>query len=216
LGGLVNVEQVKQSPLLRQLGAPLVESARLFASPVIRHRATVGGNLADASPAADMAPPLLALGAEVALSSVEGTRYEALDTFFLGPRRTTRRMHELLTEIRYPAPGASARTSFLKLGLRNADAISVVSVATYLDLDGDRVRDLRIALGAVAPVPLRARQAEAALIGQPLTEERVREAARVAAQADVRPIDDVRGSAEYRRWMVEVMVRRALWEGQAK
>ncbi len=210
IGGRTTVTQVLNSSLIRDTGRAITESAEKFASPLIRNRATVGGNLADASPAADLAPPLLVLEAEVQLQSKNGTRTVPLAEFFLGPRQTVRTPAELLAEIRYPVPSANTATTFLKLGQRWEDAISVVSVAASLEWDGDVCQTVRLALGAVAPIPRRAKNAEAVLTGRKLTEAMVRQAAQVAAAEDASPIDDVRGSAEYRRWMVEVLVRRAL------
>jgi len=210
IGGRTTVTQLLNSSLVRKTGQALTESAQKFASPLIRNRATVGGNLADASPAADLAPPLLVLDAQVQLQSKSGTRTVPLAEFFLGPRQTVRTPAELLAEIRYPVPAANTATTFLKLGQRWEDAISIVSVAASLERDGDICQSVRLALGAVAPIPRRAKQAEAVLAGQKLTDELLRRAAQVAASEDANPIDDVRGSAEYRRWMAEVLVYRAL------
>jgi CO/xanthine dehydrogenase FAD-binding subunit len=215
IGGRTSVTELLQSPLLHRSGGAIVASAGQFASPLIRNRATIAGNIADASPAADLAPPLLALGAEAILTSKSGTRCVPLEQFFLGPRQTVRRPDELLTAIRYPRPGASAVDTFVKLGLRREDAIAVVSVATYVERQGELCSVARIALGAVAPSPIRARQAEDVLVGATLREDTIRHAAHIAANVDAQPISDVRGSAEYRRWMVEVLVRRALLKGVA-
>ena len=210
IGGRTTVTQLLNSALVGETGRALTESAQKFASPLIRNRATVGGNLADASPAADLAPPLLVLDAEVQLQSKSGMRTVPLAEFFLGPRQTVRTPAEILAEIRYPVPAANTATTFLKLGQRWEDAISVVSVAASLTRAGDICQTVRLALGAVAPIPRRATQAEAVLAGQKLTDDLLRQAAQVAATEDASPIDDVRGSAEYRRWMVEVLVYRAL------
>ncbi len=210
IGGRTTITSLLNNSLIRETGQSITQACDLFASPLIRNRATIGGNLADASPAADLVPPLLALGAEVQLQSKTDTRTVPLDQFFLGPRQTVCKPTELLTEIRYSVPSQKTSTTFLKLGQRLEDAISVVSVATTVERDGDICRMVRIALGAVAPTPCRAKQAEAILTGQPLSEALIRQAAQVAAEQDASPIDDVRGSAKYRRWMVEVLVRRAL------
>ena len=210
IGGRTTVTQLLNSALVGETGRALTESAQKFASPLIRNRATVGGNLADASPAADLAPPLLVLDAEVQLQSKSGMRTVPLAEFFLGPRQTVRTPAEILAEIRYPVPAANTATTFIKLGQRWEDAISVVSVAASLTRAGDICQTVRLALGAVAPIPRRATQAEAVLAGQKLTDDLLRQAAQVAATEDASPIDDVRGSAEYRRWMVEVLVYRAL------
>ena len=181
-----------------------------FAGPLIRNRATVGGNLCDASPAADVSPVLLALDAEVELESIaNGPRRLPLADFFEGVRRTAKRRDELLTGISFPRPGGNERTFYYKLGKRRADAISIVSVAMCIRLAGQRVESARIALGAVAPVAMRAKDAEAALHGETLTDETIRRAA-AAAAAECRPIDDFRAGARYRRQMVETLVARGL------
>ena len=157
-----------------------------------------------------MAPPLLALDAEVELASLRGTRRVALSDFFIRERETLRQADELLVAIRWPVPPPHNAGAFGKLGLRSATACSVISAAVMVESDGSgRCRRARIALGAVAPVPFRARAAEDALTGQQLSPEIIAEASRLAAEA-TKPIDDVRGSAAYRRRMVGVFVRRLL------
>ena len=208
IGGRTTVTQLLKSELIAQTGQAITQAAELFASPLIRNRATVGGNLADASPAADLAPPLLALDAEVDLQSASGSRTVPLSEFFVGPRQTVRQPNELITEVRYPI--SSGSTQFIKLGQRLEDAISVVSVALSIEMDGNSCQSVRIGLGAVAPTPKRATNAEAILAGNVLTAELVQAAAEAAANQDASPIDDVRASAEYRRWMVEALVERAL------
>ncbi len=210
IGAAVTVAEVLDDPLVARLTPVLKDAAAVLASPLVRNRATVAGNLANASPAADMAPPLLALDAEVELASTEGTRRVALKDFFVDVRRTVCRPHELVTAVHVPVPGAGSRSAFYKIGLRNADAIAVVNGAVRVDLeDGGVCRTARIALGAVAPTPIRAYEAERALEGQPLTPEVIAEVARRAADA-TRPIDDIRGSAAYRRYVAGVIVRRML------
>ena len=210
IGAGVTVAEVLDDPLVAQHAPVLREAAGLLGNPLVRNRATVAGNLADASPAADMAPPLLALDAEVELASRGGTRRVSLKDFFLGVRRTARQPHELVTSVRVPLPPPGSASAFYKIGLREADAIAVASGAVRVDRDGDdRCRLARIALGSVAPTPIRAYEAERALEGRPLEPESIAEAARLAAEA-TRPIDDIRGSAAYRRQVTEVIVRRML------
>lgn len=210
LGGCVTLAEVLRSPLVAEHAPVLREAAALFANPLIRNRATVGGNLADASPAADTAPPLLVLDAEVELQNAAGARVVPLDDFFVHVRRTVREPGELLTTVRFPKLGPESGTAFHKVGLRKADAISVLSVAVRVDRDeAGACTAARIALGAVAPRPLRARAAESLLEGEALTEELVAEAARLAGEAS-QPIDDIRGPADYRRRVVEALVRRLL------
>ena len=208
-GAGVNVAHFLRHPLLVEHADIVRQSAAKFANPMIRNLATVGGNLASASPAADLAPPLLALGAEVELTNKLGARVVPLEDFFIGPRKTARRADELITALMWQAPPPNSAGAFYKLGLRQADAISVISVAVMLEREGARCRNARVALGAVAPRPLRAHRTEAVLIGQFWTDALISEAARIASE-ECSPIDDLRGSAAYRRRMVRVYVGRML------
>ena len=183
-----------------------------FAGPLIRNLATVGGNICDASAAADLAPPLLALDATVELhSAARGCRSLPLTAFFQGVRKTARRPDELLTTIEFPRPAEDERWFYYKLGKRKADAISIVSIAMTVTLRQGVVERARIALGAVAPVALRASQAETLLRGAPLNEAAISAAAAAAAQA-ARPIDDFRATGAYRRRMVAALVKKGLAE----
>ncbi len=181
-----------------------------FAGPLIRNLATVGGNICDASPAADVSPPLLVLDAIVKLESASGgSRTLPLPEFFQGVRKTARRADELVTSVEFAKPDDDERWFYYKLGKRKADAISIVSVAMTVKLERGKVDRVRIALGAVAPVAMRAPKAEEILQGEALTESTIAEAASVAAK-EARPIDDFRASGNYRRQMVEVLVKRGL------
>jgi len=181
-----------------------------FAGPLIRNLATVGGNICDASPAADVSPPLLALDANVKLESASGgSRSLALPEFFQGVRKTGRRADELVTSIEFAKPDDDERWFYYKLGKRKADAISIVSIAMTVKLSRGKVERARIALGAVAPVAMRAPEAEGVLRGEVLNESTIAEAAAAAAK-ESRPIDDFRASGGYRRQMVEVLVKRGL------
>jgi aerobic carbon-monoxide dehydrogenase medium subunit len=211
VGAGVNVAQFLKHPLLIENASPVRQSAAKFANPMIRNLATVGGNLASASPAADLAPPLLALGAEVELTGKSGTRVVPLEDFFLGPRKTVRGRDELITALVWQAPSPHSAGAFYKLGLRQSDAISVVSVAVMLERGGNTCRGARIALGSVAPRPVRAHRAEAALVGKSMSDPVIAHAARIASEEST-PIDDLRGSAAYRRRMVQVYVGRMLMQ----
>lgn len=206
LGATTTIAELLDSPLIEEHASVLRAACLQFAAPLIRNRATVGGNLVHASPAADTAPPLLVLDATLELRAQGGTRSIPIDEFFVGPCCSDRRAGELLVSIRIPVGSAAARFSYEKIRLRNADAISVVSAAARLDPADGRVR---LALGAVAPTPIRARSAEEVLANAGLTQAAIAEASRVAAE-EARPIDDVRGSADYRRREVEVLVQRCL------
>lgn len=210
IGGGVTIAGLLTDPLIAECGFPLQQAATMLGNPLVRNRATVAGNLANASPAADTAPPLLALGAEIELTSQAGKRRVPLDEFIVGVNKTMRQPDELITAIHWPAPPPRSAASFYKIGLRKADACSVINGAVMIIRDeSGRCHEARIALGAVAPTPIRAREAEAALHGQSLNAETISKAARLAAQA-TRPIDDVRGTAAYRKRVAEVIVRRLL------
>ncbi len=189
----------------------LIEGAEVIGGHQVRNVATVGGNLANASPAADLVPCLLALDGTVTLLGPDGERELPVERFLLGPNRTARRPEELLTRVSLPMPAVDTATAFLKAGRRRAMEIAVVCVAARLTLDARRERCLeaRVALGAVAPTVVRAHEAERALEGHPVGEEEFRRAAE-AAQRACRPIDDVRASAAFRRHLVGVLVQRAL------
>ncbi|OGL11096.1 MAG: hypothetical protein A3I17_04815 [Candidatus Rokubacteria bacterium RIFCSPLOWO2_02_FULL_72_37] len=211
LGALVTHRAVERCA---DFGGPLralVEGAEVVGGHQIRNVGTVGGNVVNASPAADVVPVLLALDATVTCVGLDGERTLALEDFLTGPGQTVRRPGELLTAIRFDRLPPGSATAFLKAGRRRAMEISVVCVAARLTLDPARERCLaaRIALGAVAPTTMRARAVERALEGRALTNDVLREAGRLAA-GECRPISDVRASARYRRLLVETLVPRAL------
>lgn len=209
LGPMVTHNQCAGSPIIQSQANALAHACWEVGAPQIRNRATIAGNLITASPANDSIPPLLALDAQVSLRSVRGERTLPLAEFYLGVRKTIMEPDELLTEIRIPKVAGSRRSAFFKLGLRRAQAISVVNVAVALTFDGEVIQDAAIALGSVAPIVLRAEQAEAYLIGKGLGEQEIEDASVLAVKA-AKPIDDLRGSAEYRLHMVKTCVLRAL------
>jgi carbon-monoxide dehydrogenase medium subunit len=211
LGALVTHRRLERSPQLRGPLQALIEGAEVVGGRQIRNVATVGGNIVNASPAADLVPVLLALDAEVTCVGRDGERSLPLEGFASAPGVTVRRPDELLTRVRFPRLAPHTATAFLKAGRRRAMEISLVCVAARLTLDADRERclDARIALGAVGPTTLRARAAERRLQGSPITGEVLRDAGHEAA-AECRPISDVRASARYRALLAATLVERAL------
>lgn len=212
LGAAVSTRSIARSPLVRERFPLLSEALKILGSMQIGNRATLGGNLANASPAADSAPALLALQASVRLTGPKGERWVTLEDFFLGPGKTVLD-REIVAEVRIADAPAGGRGIFYKLGPRGApEDICIASVAAFAvpDASGKNWQDVRVALGAVAPTPVRARHAEASLRGQPIGADAAKEAARLAAEKDAEPISDIRGSASYRRAMVQVFVERAL------
>lgn len=209
LGALVNHNHVVASDIVRQRAFPLAQASWEVGAPQIRNRATIAGNLITGSSANDTITPLLVLGASVVLSSMQGERIVPLSQFYTGLRRTVMRPDEMLTAITFPALSENERGVFIKLGLRRAQAISVNNVAVVLRVEDNRVTHAAIALGSVAATVIRVPEAEAALIGQPLTDATIRAAA-VMAGATPTPMDDVRSTAAYRTEMSKVLVARAL------
>ncbi len=209
LGALATHNDVLASPEARAGALPLAQACLDIGAPQIRTRGTLAGNLITASPANDTIVALMALGAEVVLARQGGERVVPLDQFYLGVRRTVLAPDELLREIRLPLLTANQRGLWRRLGLRRAQAISVVHFGIVLTLDGDRVTAARITLGAVAPTIVRAAQAEAFLAGKALTPDVCMEAGRLAC-ADIRPISDLRGSAAYRLATLAALAAAAL------
>lgn len=201
---------ILESELLAEHCFALIEAAGEIAGPPVRNRGTVGGNLVNASPAADLAPPLLVYDAIVVIAKSKAEREVPLAEFFSGPGKTVLAANEILTEIRIPAVPPTTASNFIKLGKRRAMAIAVVSAAARLTLDkAGKISQARIALGSVAPTPIRAVKAEAGLEGQKPSEKLFSEAGQVAS-SEASPISDLRASGEYRKKMVAVLTRRAL------
>lgn len=211
LGALVTVRTLELHPLIRAHYPGLTQAATTFAGVQIRHLATVGGNVCNASPAGDTLPALLAYGAECRLVGPAGERLVPLERFFLGPGRTVLQPVELLVEFRLPPLPPHAGALYIKHSPRSTMDIATVGVASVVSLaaHSDVCEEVRIALGAVAPTVIRARATEALLRGQRLDAEHLQQAARAAVE-EASPIDDLRGTAHYRRAVIAPLVGRTL------
>jgi CO/xanthine dehydrogenase FAD-binding subunit len=210
LGALVSHSAAASSSIVRQQFPDLAEACAQVGATQIQNLGTIGGNLCNASPAADTAPPLLLLEAVLTLASTRGERRIPIHEFFLGPRQTVIEADEIMKEIFIPQTTGRRGATYLKLGRRQAMEIAIVGVGVAIHLNGsDRVvSECRIAMGSVAPTVVRARGAEKILRDREITNELVDEVAAVAAD-EARPISDVRASAQYRLDMVRVLCRQA-------
>lgn len=197
LGALTTYTQVQAQAVLREEFPMLCEAASLTGSIAIQNRGTLGGNIANASPAADSLPALLVYEAELELVSTQGARWVAYRDFHTGYKTTVMRPDELIKAIRLPRTTAGWQQHARKVGTRKAQAISKVCFAGLAQIEAGTIKDIRLAYGSVAPVPLRVWQTEAALRGRTLTTAALREA-RAALVAELKPIDDVRSTADYR------------------
>jgi len=213
VGALTTITELRESPLVRERMNVLWQACDHFASAQIRNAGTVGGNICNASPAGDTLVPLLVLDAHVALASKPNgavtTRAVPLADFLLGPGQTARAGNELLSAVVVALPPPHFVSSFLKFGTRPALDISVISIGFAAVRDGDALRRVRVAFGAVAPRPIRATATEAVLEGSMLDDDVIAKAVQVA-DAEIHPISDVRASEWYRREMVRNMFTRML------
>ena len=210
IGALTTMREIETDSLLNKKYPFLCQSAAEVGSIQIRNRATVGGNMANATPSADVAPSLIALNATAKIVDAGGERIVALEEFFRGPGQTIMNPHEILTEIIIPKTSQQLVGEYIKFSPRDMMDLAYVGVAVAYNIAADkRCIGVRIVLGAVAPTPIRARNAEALLEGHLLTQELAAKVGAVAAQ-ESKPISDVRSSADYRRAMVGAMTKRAL------
>ncbi len=208
IGATVTLEEIRRHPVVQARHPVLAAALGSMGSVQIRNTATLAGNLCNASPCADGAPPLLVSDARLAISGATGVREVCVGDFFRGPRASCLEPGDVLTGIEIPAPDAETRSIFYKKGRVRMD-LALVNYAASVTMDGEICRELRLATGAVAPTPLRLEAAEAELRGQRPTPERIERAAQAAMEA-VSPITDLRATAEYRRRLVGVFTRRAL------
>lgn len=208
IGALATISDIIQNPELKEDFPVLVEAAKSLGSVQIRNVATIGGNLCNCSPCADMALPLLVMDAKVRLQTAKEKREIPLHEFFKGPGESCLASHEILTDILLDLPQKNAKTSFIKKGRIKMD-LAVASVAVRLEMEGNKCLKARIAAGSVAPVPLRLSKVETMLQGATVTKKHLADAQRLA-EDNIDPITDIRSSEEYRRQMTGVLVKRAL------
>lgn len=206
IGAFTTMTKILESDVVDKVPV-LKEAIGQLAGITIRNSATIGGNIMNASPAADSVPALIAMSAQAVLASEAGERTVAVEDLFEGPGKTCAKANELLKEIIIPVkPG---KASFIKFGRRKAESLSIVNGAAYAEFDGNVCKNVVFAMGAVAPTPLRVKAVEDAVNGKELTDEVLAEAADIAAGIAA-PIDDKRSSGEYRKKLVKVLVKRTL------
>ncbi len=211
IGPLTTIYRMENSALLREKFAVLVQAASSMGSYQIRCRATLGGNLCNASPAADMIPGLISLGAKARITGPEGERFLPVEDFFAGPGRNNLRRGEIVTEVQVPNPPSPVGFHYTKHTIRKAMDLAVVGVAVTFSFGPDREKclDVKIALGAAGPIPFRATGAETSLRGKRVDEPLICRAASLASE-EAKPISDIRASGWYRREMVRVITHRTL------
>jgi len=208
IGALTTLATLGNASVIKEKFPCLAEVPGKMATVQIRNMGTLGGNLCNAAPSADTAPILICLGAQAKIVGTNGDRVVALEDFFTGPGETVLGDGEILAEIKVPNQAANTAGAYLKMS-RVAVDLAIVGVAAVITLDGGACRDIKIALGAVAPTPIRAKKAEALLKGKKIDEDLIVEAGEIAA-GEASPIDDVRGSAFYRTEIVKVFTKRAI------
>jgi CO/xanthine dehydrogenase FAD-binding subunit len=209
IGAATPLSEVAGSDLIAKMVPALAEAISQIGGAQTRHQGTIGGNICNASPAADSAPPLLVLNARLDVFSKAGRRAIPVSELFAGPKVNSLDRSELVTAIRIPEPAEGSGASFQKLGRRRGSTLSVVNAAAYVELYGRTCSVARLALGAIAATPIRVPRAEERLVGREPTDALIGEAASTCRDC-VSPVDDIRGSAGYRREMSAVLMRRAI------
>ena len=207
IGSLTTFDEINTSELIKKKIPSLWAASRNVGTWQIRNLATIGGNLANASPAADSAPPLIVHDASVVIRSINNERIVPITAFFTGPKKTVLKPNELITEIRIPK--SNAKSWWMRIGRRQANTISVVSVAVSAEIANRKFVSCKIALGSVAPTPILALKASEFLKGKEITEENITAASDLASK-ESSPITDIRGSAQYRKVAVKVLTQRIL------
>ena len=212
IGPLTPISSIEKSSLIKSRYHALYQAAGKMGTPLIRAKATIGGNLCNAAPSADTAPPLIVMGAIVKIKGTEGSANVSLEDFFTGPGMTVLMGRKVLTDIRIPNLPPNSGSVYLKHTRAKGHDLAAVGVAALVVMNEEIIKDVKISLGAVAPTPIRAKKAEDLLKGKRPDDAVLQESGEAAA-LESRPIDDVRSSAGYRRKIVAVLVKRAV--GQA-
>ena len=209
IGSLTKLASIERSSMLKKKYPVLCQAAHSIGSVQIRNMATIGGNLCNAAPSADMAPALIALGAKCRVQGAKGKRTIPIEDFFAGPGKTQLKKGEILTEVIVPNLDGKVCGVYIKHGLRKAMDIAIAGVCVLVTKERGKLKSVKITLGAVAPTPIRARNAEKILLDGDLSEDSIKEATEEAARACL-PISDIRSSDWYRREIVKVLVRRGI------
>ena len=211
IGALTTIGDIERAEVIRGKFLMLWDAVKVMASQQIRNLGTIGGNLCNAAPSADTAPPLIALGASLKLTGPVNVRIVEAEDFFRGPGQTILKPDEILTEILIPNLPENSGGAYIKLMRRNAVDLALVGAAVFLRLDtnGKTCREARVSLGAVAPTPMRATTAESVLLHKDLDDDLIAEAGKKASQ-DAKPIDDIRASKTYRTEMIKILTKRAI------
>lgn len=209
-GAAVTLRTLEENEIIKKKYPALYESIHSMASTQIRNTATVVGNICNAIPSADTAPALIALDAIIKIGDEKSERSVNAPDFFTGVGETVLAPNEIVTGIQLPKPNNKSRSTYIKFTVRRALELAIVGVAVNCELEDDICKDVRIALGAVSPVPKRALNAEECLRGKAITEEIIKDAALIASEKDCSPISDVRASKNYRRNLVRICTKNAL------
>ena len=209
IGALATIHAIEDSSVVQEKFGILAQAASQLGTAQIRNQATIAGNLCNAAPSAELAPALIVLGARVKIVGAGEERVVPIEDFFTGPGQTVLKADEILSEVQVPNLLPHSSGVYLKHTIRKALDLAIVGVGVMVTMEGDILSNVKIALGAVAPIPMRAKKAEGVLIGKKIKDELLEKAGLIAAE-ESSPISDVRGSAEYRRKMVKVLVGRAI------
>lgn len=209
IGALTTIGEIERTEIVREKFLPLYDAVKVMAAKQVRNLGTIGGNLCNAAPSADTAPSLMALGASLKLTGTVNERVVPVEDFFKGPGESVLKPEEILTEILIPNLPENSGGAYIKLMRRNAMDLALVGVAAYLRLEDKTCMEARIALGAVAPTPIRAQTSESVLTHKKVDDDLIEEAGKKASQ-EAKPIDDIRASKVYRTEMIKVLTRRAI------